>query len=192
MSEMVKKYHVALFIKDDNDNWVRVKKSTAFELSLNPETQDYDYLTDQNPTTELLRYKPSLSQAITMYKDEPDYEIVFSKFYKLDTGSQAKTDILIVFMLMGDSTNGYKAWKNEAVLTVQSMNTVDSTITVDINFGGTIERGTCLPDPTTHAPVFTRDASGESGWVDPFEAPAESTSETDGETTETDGETTEP
>ena len=80
MEGMVKKYHIALFLNagtSENPAWVRVKKSTSLELSMNPETQDYDYIVDQNPTTEVLRYKPSLNQPITMYKGEADYDFAF-------------------------------------------------------------------------------------------------------------------
>lgn len=143
-SEMVKKWKIALFINGgtpDAPNWVRVKKSTAFDLTLNPETQDFDYIADESPTKELMKYAPALSQSLTMYKGEDDYALVFNMFYELKTGSAAKSEVMIVFFQETTGTNKYKAWKSECSLVVNDLNSVDSTITFDINFAGTIARG---------------------------------------------------
>lgn len=145
MSEMVKKHKIALFLDKSTSStpsWVRIKKSTAFDLTLNPETAEYDYIADELPTTELKKYKPSLSQALTMYKGEEDYELVFDRFFKLATGSDAKVKILIVFFQEEGTEGEYKAWQNEAVMSINDLNSVDSTITFDLNFGGNIEQGT--------------------------------------------------
>ncbi|MCR5723465.1 MAG: hypothetical protein K6G80_00085 [Treponema sp.] len=161
MSELVKKYKVAPFINTGTSAapvWTRIKKSTSFDLNLNPETQDFEYISDEIPTTELMRYKPSLSLPITMYKGEADYELAFDKFYNLKTGSDAKAELLLVFFMeketeettTTDETSGeevtvtiskYKAWKTETVLSVQNLNSVDSTITVQTDFSGSIKRG---------------------------------------------------
>lgn len=182
MTGMVKKYHIALFLEGgtaQNPVWVRIKKSTSLQLSLNPETQEYDYITDKNPTTEVIRYKPALNQPVTMYKGEGDYALAWDKFYTLKTGEKAKTNVLIVFMqedvtrtVSEQEITAYKAWKNEATLSVSDLNAVDSTITLDINFGGKILHGYAYPDDTTHAPVFVQEEDPDNDWVDPFEPPA--------------------
>lgn len=174
--KMVKKYMIGIFLYKDMEETdvVRIKKSTALELALNPETQDYDYITDENPTTEVIRYKPSLNQPLTMYKGEPDYELVFPKFFNLNVGEKAKCKVLVVFMqeeqekTVGEETvKAFKTWKNEATLTFSSLNGVDSTLTMDINFGGHVEKGYCYPD-TDKKPVFVKESDDDSGWVDPF------------------------
>lgn len=149
MSEAVKKVKktmIALFINagtSTEPSWVRIKKSTALEIGLNPETTDYDYIADENPTIELDRYKPSIAgMPLTMYKGEPDFNAIWTRFYDLKTGSDAKTEAMVVFMFDGDNTGGYKAWKTEATLAISSMNAVDGTITFDLPFGGEIEKGT--------------------------------------------------
>lgn len=179
--KMVKKYMIGLFVNNGipaEPDWVRIRKSTGLELSLNPETQDYDYITDENPTTEVIKYKPSLNQPLVMYKGEPDYDFAFPRFYNLAVGDKAKCEVLIVFMqesvekTTGEETSvtGYKAWKNEAALTFSSLNAVDSTLTMDINFGGHVERGYAYPDSETKKPVFVKESTDEEGWVDPFSA----------------------
>ena len=182
MTGMVKKYHIALFLEGgtaQNPVWVRIKKSTSLQLTLNPETQEYDYITDKNPTTEVIRYKPALNQPVTMYKGEVDYALAWDKFYTLKTGEKAKTNVLIVFMqedvtrtVSEQTITAYKAWKNEATLSVSDLNAVDSTITLDINFGGKILNGYTYPDDSTHAPVFVQEEDPDNDWVDPFEPPA--------------------
>ena len=96
-------------------------------------------------------------------------------------GDKAKCEVLIVFMqesrekTIGEdpdasSVTGYLAWKNEAALTFSTLNGVDSTLGMDINFGGHMEKGFAYPDAETKKPVFVKESSDEAGWVDPFSA----------------------
>lgn len=165
---IVKKFKIALFLnKGDkaNPEWIRVKKSTAFDLALNPETQDYDYIADESPTTELIKYKPALNQSLTMYKGEADYDLVFEKFFNMETGEDAKTDVLIVFYQEesivagtggGDDKHYFKAWCSDCVISISNLNSVDSTISFDILFGGTVKRG--YIEEVAKKPVFTEGA----------------------------------
>lgn len=203
--ELVKKFKIGLWFADGS-KWVRAEKSTAFDLSLNPTTNQRDYIVDQHPTTEVDDYAPTLNQAITMYKGNPDYELLFPKAFDLPVGESAKNDVLIGFMqepvfieadtgsfaadteyyVLDDGsytkvspdaeydaeetyfTKGYKAWKTAATLSFTNINSVESTLTLDINFGGKIEKGYIQPAPSTHQPVFTRSEDGEENWIDPF------------------------
>ena len=56
----------------------------------------------------------------------------------------------------------YKAWKTNSLVTFNELNGVDSELSFDINFGGTIERGECTLTGTApdYAPAFTA-ASGD-------------------------------
>lgn len=158
-SEMVKKHKIAPFFMG-SDGWVRIKKSTAFDLSMNPETQDFDYINDEVPTTEVMKYKPSLNQALTMYKGEDDYEFVFDKFYNLATGSDAETEFLLVFFqekVGTESAPTYKAWKCKGVIAVEDLNSVDSTLTFNLYLNGNIEKGTVTVDEDGK-PTFSKDA----------------------------------
>ena len=152
---MIKKYHVALFLNGgttDVPKWKQIKKSTDNTITMNAETQTFDYITDEAPTTEINRYAPSLSQPITMYKGEPDYEFVFDKFFNQAVGAAAHSDILIVFY-GADVSSAYKAWKASCILQIDNMNPVESTITATITFNGTTEKGTVVV--TNGVPVFT-------------------------------------
>jgi len=119
---------------------------------MNAETKDFDYIVDESPTTEVDRYKPSLSQPITMYKGNVDFEYFFTKFFAQSVGADAHTDILVVFY-GADVSTAYKAWKSECILLLDNMNPVESTITATINFNGTTDQGTAVV--TAGVPVFT-------------------------------------
>jgi hypothetical protein len=144
---MVKKHMVALYVQPASA-WVRICKSTAFDLALNPQTNDYDYIADEVPTTELDRYAPSLQQALTMYKGEPDFEAVKDRFYNLSVGSEAKLPVLIVYRyepLDDDDPKVATVFLAQeapnASMVITNYNSVDSTLTFDLHFNGGIKKG---------------------------------------------------
>lgn len=158
---MIKKHHVALFLNTGTSAspvWKQIKKSTDNTITMNPETMTFDYIVDESPTDEVDRYKPSLSQPITMYKGENDYEYLFNKFFEQDTGTDAHSQILIVFYGHSVATS-YKAWKSDCILVIDNMNPVESTITANINFNGTTDKGTAAV--TAGVPVFIGDTTTE-------------------------------
>lgn len=153
----VKKHMIALFINTgtkDSPKWVRIKKATKLEIKLDPQKQDYDYISDESPTTELESYKPGIDgMPLTMYKGEPDFDFIWEKFYGLATGADAKVDAMIVF-IFDETAGAYKAWLTEATLSIDSMNAVEGTITFDLPFGGTVEKGTAKLQ--AGVPTFTK------------------------------------
>lgn len=152
---MIKKYHVALFVNSGTPTvpaWKRIQKSTDNTITMNAETKTFDYIVDESPTDEVDRYKPSLAQPITMYKGNDDYEFFFDKFFNQATGDDAHAEILIVFY-GADVASAYKAWKSLCVLILDNMNPVESTITANINFNGTTDKGTAVV--TAGVPVYT-------------------------------------
>ena len=148
MGELIKKHKIALFVGDTAEgktSWTRIRKSTAFNLSMNPVTNEFDYIADETPTTELDHYAPSLNQALTMYKGEPDYEKIFPKFFNMDVGSDASMPVLIVF---------FQAWQApNARFVANELDSVAGTLTCDLYFNGGIEKG--YATVTDGTPVFT-------------------------------------
>ena len=160
--KMVKKHHVLLFLNvgdKDSPDWKQIKKSTDNTITLNTETETFDYIADENPTEEVIRHAPSLSQPVTMYKGQPEYEYLFGKFFDQVVGNEAHTEILIVFTAHEPTANNYKAWKAGCTLVFDNMNPVDSTITVNINFAGTTAKG--LVTVSQGIPSFVNDAVTE-------------------------------
>lgn len=152
---MVKKHQIAPFLNKavgsdglvdkSTPDWMRICKSTAFDLNMNPETEDRDYICDENPTTELKDYKPSFNTPLVMHKNEPDYEFIFGKFYNQDTGDKAKSELLLVFFQepvdSADTPTHFKAWRVDCTIILNDLNSVDSTLSFDTNFAGTIKKG---------------------------------------------------
>jgi hypothetical protein len=93
-----------------------------------------------------------------MYKGEDDYEYLFAKFFDQAVGADAHTEVLIVFY-GHDVTTSYKAWKSSCILQIDNMNPMESTITAQILFNGTTEKGTAAV--TAGVPVFTGDTTVE-------------------------------
>lgn len=162
---MIKKHHVLLFVNSGTPSvpvWTRIRKSTDLTIAQNTETRDFDYIEDESPSTEADRVKPSLSQPITMYKGNPDFEFFYSKFYNQSVGADAHAEILVVFFSSGD-TSPYDAWKSDCVIIIDNMNAVDSTLTANINFNGTTDKGTAVV--TDGVPVFTGDTTTEFAYT---------------------------
>lgn len=164
---MIKKHQIALFFDAGEEpsapTWKRIKKSTELTFSFNPETEEFDYIADENPSTELTKYAPALEQPLKMYEEEEDFKFFFDKCYNLPTGTAASVSMLIVFMF-GATGRGaeaeYKAWKVDCMVSFNEINGVDSELNFELLFGGNIERGTVTvtgsaPDYT---PTFTTSA----------------------------------
>ena len=142
---MVKKHQIAIMLNKGTSTspvWTRIKKSTELTISMNPETEENDYIADESPTTELKNYKPSIDQDLTMMKGEDDYEMMFPYFYEQRVGSEAHIDCMVVFKQEPETAGGYKAWKTDAIVSVKDLNAVESKLNFQIAFGGTIEKGT--------------------------------------------------
>lgn len=159
---MIKKHLIALFINagtSSDPKWTRIKKSTQLTIALNPETEEVDYIADENPTTELTKYAPKIEQPLKMIKDEPDFEFIWDRFFSLATGEDAKAEYMIVFMFDKDETGAYKAWKGDSVISCNELNAVDSEISFDLAFGGTVDKGTATVVSGT--PTFKSETASE-------------------------------
>lgn len=149
---MVKKHKIALFL-NPGSGYKRVKKSETLTISMNPEEVEYDYIADENPTTELNKYKPSIDQDLTMYKEEDDYAMIFPYFYEMRTGTEAHARCMVVFMQEEVEGGGYKAWETDSVISVQDLNAVDKKLNFKVLFGGDIKKGAATM--TDGKPTFT-------------------------------------
>lgn len=151
----VKKYEIAPFlntaltsggvVNTSSPTWTRIKKTTSFDLNMNPETESRDFICDKNPTVELLRYAPSFSTPLVMYKGEDDYEFIFKKFFNLAIGDKSKAEIMLVFYQEPVDSSAththFLAWKAPCSVTINDLNSVDETITFDTSFNGKIVKG---------------------------------------------------
>lgn len=160
MAGKVKKHQIALFLNFGTaqaPKYVRIKKSTELTLNFDPQTEDYDYIADESPTTDLERYAPKIEGLpLTMYKGEPDFDALWEYAYNLKTGGDSTTDMLLVYKFDEDAktTGQWKAWKAGCAVVIKQLNAVDGTLEVDFPMRGTILRGT-VKQGTDDAPTFT-------------------------------------
>lgn len=158
----VKKFHVALFVDElEKKGYVQIQKSTDNTITMNAETLDRDFIVDESPTTILSKYKPSLSEPLTLVKGEADYDFFWKKFYGMATGSSAKGTLLIVFYNDETSDGKFKAWEGEVLFVLDNFNPTESVLTVNINMNGTVKKG--LATITGGTVTFTEQASAGTG-----------------------------
>lgn len=155
MGDLVHKTKVVPFLNTktaENPEWTQIKKSTSFTLSTNPQTKTFDFISSEQPEEEIDSYQPSLSQSLTMFKGENDYQHIFDMLYELPTGEKAHREVLLVFYQESAecTPNGeelevtketvFKAWKIDSLVKVNQMDTVNEQIDFDLSFNN-IKRG---------------------------------------------------
>ena len=79
------------------EEWARIGKSTVFDLVLNAETEENDFIDSEMKTTDITSYKPELSQELQSNKGDAAFDYLYDMFFNLPTGEDVKKDLLIVF-----------------------------------------------------------------------------------------------
>ena len=134
--------------------WARIGKSTVFDLVLNAQTEENDFIENEMTTTDVTSYKPELAQELQSNKGDASFDYLYDKFYNLPTGEGVKENLLIVFA--GDiGTDGepkFKAWNTQSTLILDHFDSVAEKIYFKFSINS-IERGTATVADAK--PVFT-------------------------------------
>lgn len=142
----VKKYEVVPFIKPKGaTDYLQIKKSTELKLEFGASVEEYDYISDESPTSELEKYKPEISGLpLTMYREEADFAAIWDIAYNLKVGGEAVVDLLLVYKFDEDAakTGIWKAWNVPATVVVKTLDAVEGKIEFDLQMRGTVKRGT--------------------------------------------------
>ena len=77
--------------------WKRIDYSTIFELTMNEQEEDMDYICYENAVTEINANKPELPQEIACYEGNAIYDFMFEQFYNMPTGADVKVPFLMCF-----------------------------------------------------------------------------------------------
>ena len=161
---LIKKHLIRPFLNSGtsaNPSWVQIKKATENTINMNPNTEDRDYISDEQPTTELISYKMGVSYGVTTYKGEPDFELFYDLYKNRYVGSDAQKELLLAYLFdkeqVGDDVM-YYAQKWNSTIVVNDFNTVGTVIDVDVNANGTPTEGyITITDGTV---AFTPHAGG--------------------------------
>jgi len=136
-------------------SWARIGKSTVFDLILNAQTEENNFIENEMPEVDITYYKPELSQELQCNKGDPAFDYLYDMFFNLPTGEDVKKNMLIVF----DGNQGtdeaptFKAWNTTSTLILDHFDSVAEKIYFKFNINK-IERGTCTV--TGKVPTFTK------------------------------------
>ena len=135
--------------------WARIGKSTIFDLVLNAQTEENDFIENEMTTTDIMSYKPELAQELQCNKGDAAFDYLYDMFFNLPTGEDVKKNLLIVFdgnQGTGDAPS-YRAWNTMATLTLDHFDSVAEKIYFNFSIYN-IERGTATV--TEGKPVFAK------------------------------------
>ena len=176
---LIKKHLIRPFLNDGTPAvpaWVQIKKATENTVNMNPQTEDRDYISDEQPTTELISYKMNVSYGVTTYKGQPDFELFYKLYKNRFVGSDAQKELLLAYLFdkvqVGDTVK-YFAQKWNSTIVVNDFNTTGTVIDVTVNANGaptegyiTIENGEVTFTPHEGGlPTFSLLASEPDDWA---------------------------
>lgn len=136
------------------EEWARIGKSTVFDLVLNAQTEENDFIEDEMKTTDITSYNPALSQELQCNKGDAAFDYLYDMFFNLPTGEDVKKNLLIVF----DGNQGteeapkFRAWNTKSTLILDHFDSVAEKIYFKFNINS-IVRGTATV--TAGKPTFT-------------------------------------
>ena len=135
-------YRPYIDVGQGTEEWLRVNKSTIFELAFNPTTETVGYIDSANDTTELTGYAPTMEQEIILNDNNLMYQFLVGYCMSLPTGTDAYYPVMLTFPdAEGGGTYDAYVWK-EASITPGSLNTVDGKLTATLNLNGDVTVGT--------------------------------------------------
>ena len=123
-------------------HWVPIDKSTQFELSWNPNTEERSFICYKNDTTEVTGYAPELPQEIILDNENPLYKFMDEYLFSFPTGTAAMLPFLLVRpdLDSGAATHGLM-WE-QATVVGDTLNTVDGLLSFTVTLNGDPVEGT--------------------------------------------------
>ena len=118
--EKIKRSLFATFLNTtpgtETATWARMGKGiTSQNISYNPNVTTEQYIDEDNATSSVDSYAPSLDGTQTCYKGEPVFEYVDGLRQERAVGSALETEVLFVYMYAGEA-GSFKAEKNKCVI----------------------------------------------------------------------------
>ena len=118
--EKIKRSLFATFINttpgDGEATWVRMGKGiTSQNISYNPNVTTEQFIDEDNATSSVDSYAPSLDGTQTCYKGEPVFTYIDGLRQARAIGADLETEVLFVYLYDG-TESAYKAEKNKCVI----------------------------------------------------------------------------
>ena len=140
------------------EDWARIGKSTVFDLVLNAQTEENDFIDSEMKTTDITSYKPELSQELQSNKGDAAFDYLYDMFFNLPTGEDVKKNLLIVFAGNNGTEDSpkFNAWNTTSTLILDHFDSVAEKIYFKFSITK-ITRGTC--SVADGVPTFAASAS---------------------------------
>lgn len=150
VEKKVKRSEFATFINttpsSSTPTWARFGKGvTSQSVAYNPSVNSEQYIDEDNATSSVDGYAPTINTPQTAYKGNPVFDYVDGLRRKRAIGDDAVTDILMVYLYDKQTDNSYPAEKQKASVSVTDFggdagNSLN--VTYDIGFVGDPIEGT--------------------------------------------------
>lgn len=147
-------------VTDEGHKWVRIDKSTIFDLAFNPQEETSGYIDMANDTTYVKSYQAELPQEIILDNTNPLFKIMFPFCMAMPTGGDAEVPVLLAVPDMDTAapTVGYM-WE-QAIVSPTDLATVDGKLNFSLKLNGDAIKGT-VEDAATN-PKFTVDTGTDA------------------------------
>ena len=155
--EKIKRSLFATFLNTGDgttETWSRMGKGiTSQSISYNPNVTTEQYIDEDNATSSVDSYAPSLDGTQTCYKGDPVFEYIDGLRQRRAVGTDLETDVLFVYMYSG-TEGAYKAEKNKCVIQLGEYGgdgggNVTMTYTIGLNGSPTIGTATVTAGAVT-------------------------------------------
>lgn len=159
--ERLKKHNTIPFLNigaTETPDWARIGKSTVFDLVLNAQTEENNFIEDEMATTDVMRYAPSLAQELQCNKGDKAFDYLYDMFYNLPVGEGVKKNLLLVFAGNTGTADApkFKAWDTVCTLILDHFDSVAEKIYFSFTITS-IKRGSATVSNGT--PAFVADTT---------------------------------
>lgn len=129
--------------------WVRIDKSTKFDLALNPQDDTKAYIDAKNDSTIISSYQPELPEEIVLESTNPCYKYVYGLVKAMPVGSDAVVPVLVLMPQVGIASETVTAetvfdailWR-ESILELDTLSSTDGTLSFSLKLNGATQVGT--------------------------------------------------
>ena len=153
----LKKYQTMLHIDTSSTStpsWARIGKSTVFDLVMNAQTEENDFIEDQQVTTDIMSYKPEISEELQCNKGDAAFDYLYAMFKSRPTGEEVKKSVLLTFAgnVGTDLAPEFDAWLTQSTITLDHFDSVAEKIYFNISINKITEGTVTVTDGV---PSFT-------------------------------------
>lgn len=128
-------------------NWKPIRLSTQFELGYNANTDTKSYICYKQDFTVLTSYSPELPQETALDSSDPIYQFMYNLSRELPVGSSAEIPVMVAYPKIAedgtvDATTADADVYPQALITFDTLNTVDGTLSWNMALNGDPVQGT--------------------------------------------------